>query len=323
MILDLLIEEEQKISRQFTGLFSKINLINIDHKRNTAAQVSEIEKKIDQPSVQRMLVYSKKYNMLGTVLSRRYFNSAIIKKGPLKVGNMCLSPDHLSCLPSQKKRNRILFLAPHFDEAYLAAIILHNLIGDEVFLYSFTFPKEKENQIKQSYQILGLNKDDYNLGLLKENQLFKESKAMTEIIRELLSNFKPTVVFSIFPKGANFDHIAVSKVTKNVVLKESTADLIYGYVIQSRNIQPIIFPIYNKPVYNKILQGFSKEGFGGMFKKYLPFLKYYTQTFSEPLFRMIGEKNIKNIYTLPLEADRISNYNIPNIINYNEFCARV
>ena len=52
-----------------------------------------------------------------------------------------------------------------------------------------------------------------------------------------------------------------------------------------------------------------------MFQKYLPFLKHYMETYSEPLFRMVGDKRLSNVYSLPLEAERISKYKIPNILN--------
>lgn len=140
------------------------------------------------------------------------------------------------------------------------------------------------------------------------NNLFKEKQAIKEIIRQLLFEFKPDVVFSVFPKGANFDHMEVAWAARDVVLKESKADLIY--VIQSRNINPIIFPIFSQSEYKTILQAFGKKGLGKIFSKYLPFLKHYMQTYSEPLIRMIGEKRISNIYSLPLEAEKIHNYRI-------------
>jgi len=65
-------------------------------------------------------------------------------------------------------------------------------------------------------------------------------------------------------------------------------------------------------VYETILQAFGREGFGKIFEKYLPFLKHYMQTYSEPLLRMIGDKKLSDVYSLPLEAERISKYRIPN-----------
>ena len=315
MILDLLVDENQEISMGFTKLFSKVNFVHVDPKRPLEAQVSQIEERLGEPSLQSMLIYSNKHGVLGTVLSRRYVNAARIHEGSLRLSDITLSPDHLSILPNETEKNRVLFLAPHFDEAYLAAVLLHKLIGDDVFLYSFTYPKEEENRIRQAYRILGLKKDDYFLDSLKVNGLFEEKGAMKEIMRRLLDKFKPTVVFSVFPKGANFDHMAVAQVVKEVILNESTADLIYGYVIQSRNENPQLFPLFSKTIYGTILQAFGKQGLGKMFKKYLPFLKHYMETYSEPLLRMVGDKRLSDVYSLPLEADRISKYRIPNILN--------
>jgi hypothetical protein len=315
MILDLLVDENQEISMGFTKLFSKVNSVHVNPERRLEAQVSQIEEKLGAPPIQSMLVYSEKYRTLGTVLSRRYVNAAKIHEGPLKLADMTLLLEHLSNLPKKTEKNRVLFLAPHFDEAYLAAILLHKLIGDDVFLYSFTYPREEKNRIKRAYRILGLKKDDYSLGSLKVNELFEEKKAIKETIRMLLDDFKPTVVFSVFPKGANFDHTAVAQVAKEVVLNESDADLIYGYVIQSRNKNPQLFPLFSKATYGTILQAFGKQGLGKMFEKYLPFLKHYMETYSEPLLRMIGDKRLSDVYSLPLEADRISKYKIPNILD--------
>ena len=315
MILDILVEENQELSLRFTKLFSKVNFVHGDLERPVEAQVTEIEERLGEPSLQSMLIYSKKYHTLGTVLSRRYVNAAKIHEGPLRLADMTLLPDHLSSLPNKTERNRVLFLAPHFDEAYLAAILLHKLIGDDVFLYSFTYPREEKNSIRRAYRILGLKKDDYSLGSLRVNKLFEEKEAIKDTIRWLLDDFRPTVVFSVFPKGANFDHMAVAQVAKDVVLNESTADLIYGYVIQSRNKSPQIFPLFSKTIYGTILQAFGKQGLGTMFKKYLPFLKYYMETYSEPLLRMIGDKRLSDVYSLPLEAERISKYRIPNFLN--------
>jgi len=310
-----LVDENQELSSRFTKLFSNVNFVHVHSERPVEAQVLEIEERLREPSIQSMLIYSKKYSMLGTVLSRRYMNAARIHQGPLRLADMVLLPDHLSNLPNKTEQNRVLFLAPHFDEAYLAAILLHKLIGDEVFLHSFTFPKEEKNRIRRGYQILGLKKDDYVLGSLQVNQLFKEKEAIKESIRELLAEFSPTVVYSVFPKGANFDHVTVAQAAREVVVNESKADLIYGYVIQSRNKNPAIFPLFSESIYRTILQAFGKQGLGRVFEKYLPFLKHYMQTYSEPLLRMIGDKRLSNVYSLPLEGERISKYRIPNLLN--------
>lgn len=315
MILDLLVDENLKLSSRFTKLFSKVNFVDVDPELPVEAQVSEIEERLGEPSLQSMLIYSKKHRMLGTILSRRYVNAAKIHEGPLKLVDITLLPDHISDLPNKTQRNRVLFLAPHFDEAYLAAILLHKLIGDDVFLYSFTYPKEEKSRIRRAYRILGLKNDDYFLGSLQVNQLFKEKEAIKEILRGLFDDFTPTVVLSVFPKGANFDHMAVAQVAREVVLNESKADLIHGYVIQSRNKNPVIFPLFSKPIYKTILQAFGKQGLGTVFEKYLPFLKHYMQTYSEPLLRMIGDKRLSNVYSLPLEAEKISKYRIPNLSN--------
>jgi len=315
MILDLLVDENQELSLRFTKLFSKVNYVRVYPERPVKAQVSQIEERLGEPSIRSMLIYSKKYCTLGTVLSRRYVNAAKIHQGPLRLADTILLPDHLSKLPNKTERNRVLFLAPHCDEAYLAAVLLHKLIGDDVFLYSFTYPEGEKNRIRRAYRILGLKKDDYLLGSFKPNKLFKEKEHIKELVRGLLDEFKPTVVFSVFPKGANFDHMTVAQVAREVVLNESKADLIYGYVIQSRNKNPILFPLFSKLVYRTILQGFGKQGLGRVFEKYLPFLKHYMQTYSEPLLRMIGDKRLSNVYSLPLEAERISKYRIPNLSN--------
>jgi hypothetical protein len=315
MILDLLVDENQEISLGFTKLFSKVNLVHVHSERPVEAQVLEIEERLGEPSIQSMLIYSKKYCALGTVLSRRYVNAAKIQEGPLRLADMILLPDHFSSLPNKTERNQVLFLAPHFDEAYLAAVLLHKLIGDDVFLCSLTFPEEERSRIRRSYRILGLKKSDYFLDSLKVNQLFKEKEAIRESIRRLIAEFEPTVVYSVFPKGANFDHMAVAQVAREVVLNESTADLIYGYVIQSRNKNPVIFPLFSKSIYRTILQAFGKQGLGTVFEKYLPFLKHYMQTYSEPLLRMIGDKRLSNVYSLPLEAERISKYRLPDLSN--------
>jgi len=315
MILDLLIDADKKISTSFTRQFSKANLADLDSESSIEAQVSRIEEKLGEPSIQHMLIYSKKYLVLGNVLSRKYVNSAKIGKGPLKLADMILLPDHLSRLPSKKERNRVLFLAPHCDEAYLATILLHKLIGDDVFLFSFTFPKGEKSRIDRAYKILGLEKDDYSLGSLEVNNLFEVRDDIREILRELLDKFKPNVVLSVFPKGANFDHIAMAQVVRKVILKETKADLIYGYVIQSRNKNPIIFPLFSSLEHRTILQAFGKKGLGKIFRKYLPFLKFYMQTYSEPLLRMMGDGKLSTVYSLPLEGERICNYRIPNLLD--------
>ena len=314
MILDLLIDENQEISADFARQFSKVNRVKVNPKRPAEAQVSKIEDELGKPSIQKMLVYSEKYSALGTVLRRRYVNAAQISKGTLKLADTTLLPDHISSLPKKNRRNRILFLAPHFDEAYIAAVLPHKLIGDEVFLHAFTFPKEEKDRIKRAYSMLGLTKDDYSLGSLDVNNLFRAKKTIRETLKNLLNQFNPTVVFSIFPKGASFDHIALAQAAKEVTINQSEADLIYGYVIQSRNTNPTIFPLLSEPVNKKILQAFGKQGFGKIFEKYLPYLKHYMQTLSEPLFRMTSEPNMGKFCSLPLEAERITNYKIPNLL---------
>jgi hypothetical protein len=314
LILDLLIDEKKEISADFARQFSKINLIKVDPKRPLEAQVSKIEDELGKPSSRKMLVYSKKYDALGIILSRKYVNAAKLSMGPLKLADTTLLPDHISYLPRKKSRNRILFLAPHCDEAYIAAVLPHKLMGDEVFLHAFTYPKEEKDRIKRAYSILSLEKDDYSLGALRVNNLFRAKKAMRTILQNLLTQFNPTVVFSVFPKGASFDHIALAQVARDVTITQSRADLIYGYVIQSRNTNPIIFPVLSEHVGKKILQAFGKQGFGRIFKDYLPFLKHYMQTLSEPLFRMISKPKPARLFSLPLEAERITNYRTPNIL---------
>lgn len=144
MILDLLNDESQERDYSFTSLFSKVNFIHIDPKRPAEGQVSQIEDGLTQFSLHHMLIYSKKYNLLGTVLSRKYVNSAKICNGPLKLVDTTILPDHLSSLPNKKFRNRILFLTPNCDEAYLSAVLLHKLIGDEVS--SILSPTSKERK---------------------------------------------------------------------------------------------------------------------------------------------------------------------------------
>jgi hypothetical protein len=311
MILDLLVEENQKTSTDFAKHFSKINLIELNPKLPLQAQVSRIEDELGEPSNQKMLVYSKRYSALGIVLSRRYVNAARLDEGPLKIANTTLLPNHISNFPNKKRRNRVLFLAPHCDEAYLAAILPHKMIGDEVFLHAFTHPKEQKERIERAYGLLDLSKDDYSLGTLKVNNLFRAKKTIRTTLESLLIQFDPTVVFSVFPKGANFDHIALSQVAKSVIINKSKADLIYGYVIQSRNTNPTIFPILSERINRKILRAFGQQGFGDIFKDYLPFLRHYMQTLSEPLFRMA---RTGKIWSLPFEAERIANYRIPNLI---------
>jgi hypothetical protein len=311
MILDLLIDENEEISADFSKQFSKINLVKVNPKRPVEAQVSKIEDELGKPSIQKMLVYSKKYNALGKILSRRYMNAAKLSMGPLKLADTTLLPDHISKLPNKKRRNRVLFLAPHCDEAYIAAVLPHKLIGDEVFLHTFTFPEKEKEGIKRAYSILGLEKDDYFLGTLGVNNLFRAKKTIRTTLENLINRFKPTVVFSVFPKGANFDHIALAQVVKDVIINQSKADLIYGYVIQSRHTNPTIFPLLSAPVREKILCAFGKDGFGKIFENYLPYLKHYMQTLSEPLFRMASKPRIGKFCSLPFEAERITNYRIP------------
>ena len=315
MILDLLIDEDQEIPADFSNKFSKINFVEVNPKRPPEAQVSEIEDELGKPSIQKMLIYSKKYNDVGTILSRRYINSAKLSMGPLKLGDTALLPDHISRIPNTKKsQNRILFLAPHCDEAYIAAILPHKLIGDKVFLHTFTFPEKEKDRIKRAYSIVGLEKDDYSLGTLGVNNLFRAKKTIRKTLESLLNRFNPTVVFSVFPKGASFDHIAVAQVVKDVIMTQSKADLIYGYVLQSRKTNPTIFPILSDPICEKISDAFGKDGFGKIFENYMAYLKYYMQTLSEPLFRMAGKPGIDKFGSLPLEAERIANYRIPDLL---------
>jgi len=315
--LDLLADEEEEVSKSFIKLFSEVNSIDVDIDCPVETQVKEIEERMGEPSHERMLVYSTKQSALGVVLSRRYLNAARIDDGPLKLGDMSFLPDHLSKLPNENE-NRVLFLAPHCDDAYIAAILLHKQMNDDVFLHSFTFSNKNEAKVRRALHILGLREDDYTLGSLEDTELFKEKETIRETIRELLAEFKPTVVFSVFPKGANFDHTAVAQVAREVILNESSAELIYGYVLQSRNRNPTIFPIFSKTTYEAIMKAFGNQGFNTIFGKYVPFLKGYMHTYSEPILRMIGSKRTTNVYSLPLEAERISQYRIPNSIPDNE-----
>lgn len=312
MKLYLSVEHDQEIPSSFTNLFTEVNFAYVDSKRPIEAQVSQIEKRLGAPPVRSMLVYSEKLASLGTVLSRRYINAAKISDGPLKLGGLSLAPDHISCLPNQNRENRILFLAPHCDEAYIAAVLPHKLMGDDVFLHSFTHPSEQTNNIENAYALLGLDKDDYSLGSFKLNDLFKAKKAIEKTVLDLFEELEPTVVFSVHPGGANFDHISVAQVVRDVVLHQSEADLLYGYVIQSRNTNPVVFPLFPESTKKVILQAFGKQGFGKMFHDYLPFLERYMHTLSEPLLRLIGQGKLPNLYSLPLEAERLSNYIIPN-----------
>jgi hypothetical protein len=312
--LDLLADEEQQISPKLLDLFQNVNRIESDPDRPIESQVSEIEQTLGYPPIEKMLIYSGKYETLGLVLSRRYLSAAKIGNGPLRLAETVLFPDHLSFFPSDTRKNRILFLAPHCDEAYLAAILPHTMMGDKVYLHTFTFPEGEKNRLRSAYNMLGLEDDDYSLGSLKANRLFEETQLIADTIRRLIDEIEPTTVFSVFPEGANFDHMAVAQVTRRIVLKESTADLIYGYVLQSRKRNPVIFPILTESVYGAIMKAFGKQGLGTVFKKYLPFLEWHMRTYSEPLLRMIGNEKLKNIYSLPLEAERIRNYRIPNTI---------
>lgn len=317
MILDLLIDKDQEVT--FTKLFSKVNYVHVPPEHPVEAQVSEIEERLGEPSIKSILIYSRRHNKLGRILSRRYANSAQIHEGPLRLADEHLLPDHLSSLPDKKERNRVLFLVPHCDEPYLAAVLLHKLIGDHVFVCSFTFGfEEAKKKVKRAYQTLGLRKDEYFLGSLQENYLFKGMEAIKEITRTLLGEFKPTVVYSVSPNDAHFDHMVAAQVAREVVLNESKADLMYGYTIVSRNTNPVIFPLFNNSIYETILQAFGKQGFGKIFEKYLPFLKQYMQTHSGPILRMIGSKKLSNVYSLPLESERISNYRIPVIKSISE-----
>jgi len=64
MRLDLLVDENQEISMGFTKLFSKVNFVHVDPEHPLEAQVSQIEKRLGEPSIQNMLVYSGKYRTL-------------------------------------------------------------------------------------------------------------------------------------------------------------------------------------------------------------------------------------------------------------------
>lgn len=314
MRLDIVVADKQELPAAFTELFSEVNHACVDDEQPVEAQVSAIEEKLGAPSLESMLIYSEKYSSLGTVLSRRYANAAKIGQGPLKMGDAFLSPVHVSCLPNESNRNRILFLAPHFEEAYIAAVLPHKTLGDEVFLHSFTSMKETE-RIKQVYKLLGLSKDDYALGSLEVNSLFKKKDALRKIIWQLLDEYNPDAVFSVYPDCANFDHIAVAEVVKDIVLKQTEKDLIYGHVIQSRNKNPVLFPLLSETAGNQILKAYGKSGFGELFKKYLTYLRHEMHAFSEPLLRMIGEGRLQNVYTLPLETERMANYRIPNLLD--------
>jgi hypothetical protein len=311
--LDLVCDKEQEVT--FTKLFKKVNRVDVCTENSVlAAPISEIEEEFGDPSIGKMLIYSKTHNKLGRVLSRRYVNSAQINDGPLRLVDDTLLPDHLSTFPNGTKKNRVLFLTPHCDEPYLAAALLHKVIGDQVFVHSLTFEfKDLKKNVIRAYQTLGLEKNDYSLGSLSENYLINEIDIIKEIIRDLLREFKPTVVYSVFPNDSHFDHMAAAQAAREIILNESKADLMYGYTIVTKNNNPIIFPLFDRWIYEKILQAFGKEGFGKIFLKFLPFLKWYLQTHSGPILRMIGsEKLSTNIYSLPLEAERISNYIIPS-----------
>ena len=310
MILDLLVDKDQEVT--FTKLFSKTNYVNVPLEGTAETQVSEIEETLGEPSIRRMLIYSRKHSRLGRVLSRRYANSAQIHEGPLRLFDEKLLPDHLSNLPDKKGRNRVLFIAPHCDEPYLSAALLHKLISDRVFVYCLTSrPQRETKMVTKAYQTLGLKKDEYLFGPLQDNSLFKNKETIKEIIRTLLKEFKPTIVYSVSPNDTHFDHITTAQVAREIVLNESKADLMYGYTIVSKNTNPIIFPLFNRTIHETILKAFGKQGFGKIFEKFLPFLKQYMQTHSGPILRMIGNKKLSEVYTLPLESERISNYRIP------------
>lgn len=315
MILDFLTDDEaSKPSGHFMQLFSSVNFVYVNPKRPVEEQVAYIEDQMGEPSLDRMLVYSAKHKLLGIVLSRRYPNAAMLDRGPLKLDDTYLSPDHISKLPRRSKPGRILFLAPHLDEAYLGMATLHKQFGDQVFIHSFTSPKDMKRRAKVAYRLLGLETDEYSLGSLPLNKLFKQREQVKETIREFLTDIRPTTVLSVFPEGANFDHAAIAKSTREVVLKESSADLIYGYVIQSRHKNPTIFPLFPKFVYDTILTAYGKRGMGKFFEKYVAFLKAYMQTYSEPILRMIGERKLSNVYSLPLQPERASTYRIPYLL---------
>jgi hypothetical protein len=87
--------------------FSKVNRVKVNPKRPAEIQVSQIEDEMGKPSIQKMLVYSKKYSALGTVLSRRYVNAAKISMGPLRLADTTLLPDHISSLPNKNARHNL------------------------------------------------------------------------------------------------------------------------------------------------------------------------------------------------------------------------
>lgn len=315
MILDFLTGDEvSKPSRKFMQLFSSVNPIYVNPKRPVEEQVSYIEDQMGEPSLDRMFVYFPKHKLLGIVLSRRYPNAAMLDRGPLKLGDTYVSPNHIGKLPRRSKPSRILFLAPHFDEAYLGMATLHKQFGDQVFIHSFTSSTDVKRRIKVAYRLLGLEADEYSFGSLPLNRLFKHKKQIKETIREFLTDLRPTAVLSVFPKGSSFDHIAIAKSAREVVLKESSADLIYGYVIQSRHRNPTFFPLFPKSLYETILTAYGKKGMGKFFEKYMPFLKVYMQTYSEPILRMIGERKLSNVYSFPLQPARASTYRIPHFL---------
>ena len=313
LILDLVVGEERDLPGAFVEKFSKVNYALVDDRFPVESQVSRIEGELGAPDLDRMLVFSDRFRSLGTVLSRRYVNAAEIGVGPLKIGGACLSPVHLSLLPDNGKPNRVLFLAPHADEAYLAAVLPHRLAGDKVFLHSFT-PMEDMDEVRRGYGLLGLSEDDFNVGSLRVNSLHLEKSKIGETILRLVDEFNPDVVFSVSPDTANFDHIAVSQVVREVVLKQTGIDVIYGHVIQSRNRKPVIYLLLSGSVARRIFRAFGKRGFGEVFTRYLAYLKNEMQTFSEPLIRMIGEGKLQNVYSLPIEAERIENYRIPSFL---------
>lgn len=74
--LDLLADEEQEISPKLLDLFQNVNRIEADPDRPIEDQVSEIEETLGYPPIEKMLIYSGKYETLGLVLSRRYLNAA-------------------------------------------------------------------------------------------------------------------------------------------------------------------------------------------------------------------------------------------------------
>jgi hypothetical protein len=298
-------------------LFAKVNLFEVDKTRPMEEQVGELDGLMDESSFDKILVYPRKLKSLGVVLSRWQINSIMQSSGPLKLGKFDFSIDHISKLPGEQKRREVLVVLPHPDEEYLGIIALHKIIGDSVTLYSFTSTEKGKHVVERAYETLGLTKNEYIIDTFKFNQLFRYKENMKRTIRELLSELRPDTVISIYPLSSNFDHITVAQCVDPIVLGETSANLIYGYTIQSRPINPSMFPIYTKNVYDRILDTFGRRGFAESFKRYMPFLKRYLQHFSEPIWRLLGEKKLENVFTVPLQPRRLTDYLLPFVFTEN------